>query len=81
MLTALGGTTAVFIVAFLVQLNRDELISRITRSTPNRFTPDITFLHGTLTYVLPIVAGLMMQVPFVTSTLRSLFDPLFHILK
>ena len=80
MLTVLGGTTAAFIVAFLVQLNRDELVSRITRSTPNRFTPDLTFLHGTVAYVLPIVGGLMLQFPFLTSALRSLFDPLFHIL-
>lgn len=81
MLTALGGTAAAFIVAFLVQLNRDELISRITRSTPNRFTPDLTFLSGAVTYVLPILGGLMLQFPFVTSSLRSLIDPLFHIMK
>src|SRR5262249_32792335 len=48
-LTALCGAVAVFIVVFLVQVNRDELVSRITRGTPNRFTPDLGFLHGTLT--------------------------------
>lgn len=79
-LTFLAGSIAVFILTFLVQLNRDELISRITRSAPNRFTPDLSFLHGTTAYVLPILAGLMVQLPLVTSTLRSLLDPLFHIL-
>ena len=74
------GLTGI-ILTFLVQLNRDELISRITRSAPNRFTPDLSFLHGTTAYVLPILAGLMVQLPLVTSTLRSLLDPLFHILK
>jgi hypothetical protein len=80
-LTVLGGGIATLIIAFLIQLNRDELVSRITRSTPNRFTPDISFLHGTAAYVLPIVVGLMVQFPIITSTLRSLFDPLFHIIK
>jgi hypothetical protein len=80
-LTVLSVGTAAVIVSFLVQLNRDELVSRITRSTPNRFTPDFSFLQGTFVYVLPIVAGLMVQFPLVTSTLRSLLDPLFHIIK
>jgi hypothetical protein len=80
-LTVLAGGIAVFILSFLIQLNRDELISRITRSTPNRFTPDLTFLHGTAAYILPILAGLMVQFPFVTATLRNLLDPLFHIIK
>ena len=66
---------------FLVQLNRDEMISRITRSAPNRFTPDLAFLQGSVAYVLPIVAAFMVQFPMVTSTLRTLFDPLFHIIK
>ncbi len=80
-LTALGALTAGGIVTFLVQLNRDELISRINRTTPDRFTPDLAFLQGAATYVLPILAALMVQFPIVTSTLRSLLDPLFHIVK
>jgi hypothetical protein len=80
-LTTLGGVTALAIVAFLVQINRDELISRITRSAPNRFTPDLGFLQGAVTYVLPIAVAFMVQFPFVTSTLRSLLDPLFHIIR
>ena len=80
-LMLLAGTTAAFIMTFLYQLNRDELISRITRSTPNRFTPDLAFVNGAAAYVLPILAGLMLQFPYVTSTLRSLVDPLFHVIK
>src|SRR6185437_13614234 len=57
-LTVLGGATAACIVAFLVQLNRDELVSRITRGTPNRFTPDLAVVHGAAAYVLPILAAL-----------------------
>ncbi len=80
-LTLLAGGIALFILAFLIQVNQDELVSRIKRSTPNRFTPDLSFLHGTTAYILPIVAGVMVQFPLVTSTLRSMLDPLFHIIK
>jgi hypothetical protein len=80
-LTALTGAVAVFIVVFLVQVNRNELISRITRSTPNRFTPDLGFVHGATTYVLPIVGGLLVQFPFFASGLRSLFEPLLHVVR
>ncbi len=78
-LTCLGGTAVVVIVSFLIHLNRDELISRITHTTPNRFSLDLPFIHGTATFVLPIVAGLMVQFPWVTGMLRSLIEPLFHI--
>jgi hypothetical protein len=80
-LTVLAAIVIWFMVSFLFQLNKDELVSRITRTTPNRFTPDWTFVQATATYVLPILAAFMIQFPFVTSTLRSLFDPLFHIIK
>ena len=80
-LTVLSGATVAAIVLFLIQLNRDEVISRINRSQPNRFTPDLSFVQGAATYVLPIVAAFMVQFPIVTSTLRSLIDPLFHIVR
>jgi hypothetical protein len=80
-LTVLAAVASGAIGVFLVQLNRDELISRITRSAPNRFTPDLAFFQGAITYILPIVAALSVQFPFVTSSLRSLIDPLFHIIK
>ncbi len=80
-LTLLGGLVAAGIGVFLVQLNRDELISRVTRTAPNRFTPDLAFFQGAVTYVLPILAAVTFQFPFVTSSFRSLFDPLFHIIR
>jgi hypothetical protein len=64
-----------------VQVNRNELVSRIMRSTPNRFTPDLGFLKGATTYVLPIVGGLMVQFPFFASGLRALFEPLLHVIR
>jgi hypothetical protein len=80
-LAILGGAVAVFMVVFLVQANRDELISRITGTTPNRFTPDLGFLQTTANYVLPIIGGILLQFPFFTSGLRALAEPLFHIIR
>jgi hypothetical protein len=80
-LTTLCGAVAIFIVVLLVQVNRNELISRIRRSTPNRFTPDLSFLQGATAYVLPIVGGLMVQFPFFASGLRGLFEPLLHVIR
>jgi hypothetical protein len=81
LLTALGAVVATAIVVFLVQVNRDELVSRITRSIPHQFTPDFAFVQGAATYVLPIVGALLIQFPFFTSMLRSFVAPLFHIIK
>jgi hypothetical protein len=80
-LTALGGTVAVLIVVFLVQFNRDELVSRVTRTTPGRFTPDLHFVQGAATYVLPIVGALMVQFPFFASGVSSLVAPIVHIIR
>jgi hypothetical protein len=81
LMTSLAAAVAVFMVGFLVQVNRDELVSRITRTTPNRFTPDLGFLQATGHYVLPIVGGLLLQFSFFTSSLRAMLAPLFHILR
>jgi hypothetical protein len=79
-LSLLTWTVLVAIVCFLVQINSDELVSRISKTTPNRFTPDLAFIQGAGAFVLPIVAGLMVQFPFVASSVRSLLEPLFHII-
>jgi hypothetical protein len=80
-LTILGGAVAVLTISFLFQFNRDELVSRISHSTPNRFTPDPAFINAAATYVLPIALGLMVQFPFFASGVRSLIEPLFHIIR
>jgi hypothetical protein len=77
-LVALTGTAAVAMIVWLVQMNRDELVSRIVQSTPNRFTPDLAFVQSTATYVLPIVAVLVMQFPSVGAAIRNVLDPLLH---
>lgn len=77
-LLALLGAIVVSIVYVLVQINRDELISRISKTTPNRFTPDADFLGSVGTYVLPVVAILVIQL---TGTFRFLVEPLVRMLR
>jgi hypothetical protein len=78
-LFGLTGTVAVSMIVWLVQINRDELVSRIERSSPNRFTPDLAFIQGTAAYVLPIVGVLLVQFPSVGSSVRAVLEPLTHI--
>jgi hypothetical protein len=80
-LTTLATAVVVVMVWFLIDLNKDELVSRIGRSTPNRFTPDWGFLQAAGVYVLPILGGLMIQFPFFSGHLRSLLDPLLHVIR
>jgi hypothetical protein len=62
----------------LVQVNRDELLSRIAGSTPNRFNLDAGFIHSVFTYVVPTVGVVALQL---TGTFRFLLEPLLRVLK
>jgi hypothetical protein len=77
-LVALLLATAVGLVYVLYRINRDGLVSRITRTVPHRFTPDMGFLSSVSVYVLPIVAILLAQVlglfRFVVEPIIGLFQ-------
>jgi hypothetical protein len=69
------------IVYVLVQMNRDELMSRISKTTPNKFTPDTDFFRGVATYAVPLLGVLAAQFPEVWDLIRSLLDPILRALK
>jgi hypothetical protein len=62
----------------LFQINRDGPVSRITQTTPNRFTLDMGFFASVATYMLPIVVVLLAQVfglfRFVLEPILGLFQ-------
>jgi hypothetical protein len=66
------------ILYVLIQINRNGLLSRIVRSTPDRFTPDTGFLTSVGTYVLPLLAVLLLHV---LGLFRVVLDPLFALLR
>ncbi|MBV8231060.1 MAG: hypothetical protein JO329_13825, partial [Planctomycetaceae bacterium] len=81
LLTALALLTAVavtVIVVIDVQVNRDEVISRMKKKTPDRFALDRQFVTTLVTRVLPLV-GLLVTLSYGMSDLiRSLLEPLFR---
>jgi hypothetical protein len=64
------------------QMNRNEILSRIGKTTPGRITWDARFIVNVLTFgVLPILTLLGSEFPELRSTLFSWLDPLKTILK
>jgi hypothetical protein len=64
----------------LVAINRDEVMSHISGSTPNQFSPDLTFFKQVGQYVVPIVGLLAVQFQSVGSFLRSMLEPLLRMM-
>jgi hypothetical protein len=75
-LSMMGG-----VVVVLVQMNRDELLCRISGSTPNRFTLDRTFIFSVVKYIVPLVALLVTQFADVSDLLYTWIEPVIRILK
>jgi hypothetical protein len=66
------------IVYVLYRINRDGLVSRISRTTPNRFTPDLGFFSSLTTFVLPIVTVVLLQV---LGVFRFIMDPILALFE
>ena len=59
-----------------VQLDRDTLVSRVSRTTPGRITFDMEFLGTVALYVLPLVLIVVSQAfPQVGEYFSSLIAP------
>ena len=56
--TVLLAAVAAVVVVIAVQANRDEVLSRINKTTPNHFTLDRQFLLTLVTYVVPLLGML-----------------------
>ncbi|MDB5312249.1 MAG: hypothetical protein JWO38_6451 [Gemmataceae bacterium] len=77
-LAALLIAAVVGTVYVLYGINRDGLVSRITRSPPDRFTPDSGFFSSVAKFVLPVLAVILAQV---FGLFRFILEPilgLFH---
>jgi hypothetical protein len=68
----LAAGVAGLILWVLTEINRNELVSRITRSAPNRFSLDAAFLSNVATLVLPLV--LVISAQFAGRT-RAVVEP------
>src|SRR5262249_10209976 len=77
LLAAAGAQT----LAVFVQMERDEVLSHISGTTPNRVTFDTAFLGNVLTYVAPAAVIFLAQFGDVTNMIFGWFEPVVRALK
>jgi hypothetical protein len=78
---AMAGTVVVGIVVLLVQTDRDELISRVAKTTPHRLNLDWEFIKTAAAYVLPVLIVVLSQFPEVGDFVGGLMEPLVRALS
>lgn len=66
------------IVWVLIQVNKNEIVSRITRSTPNKFQLDWEFVHKILLYLGPILLVIGAQL---SGRARVLVEPWLNVIR
>jgi hypothetical protein len=80
--SALRAAAVVGLVVYLlVQIDRDELVSRVVDTKPNELTWDRAFVANLAKYVAPLAAVLLLNVPVVSESLRSLLEPLLRAVR
>ena len=80
LLVVLGGTVGSLIFV-LVQMNRDEVLSRIDRTEPGRVTWNFSFVMNLLTFgALPLLTLLSSEFPELRSFLFAWADPILKML-
>jgi hypothetical protein len=80
MFTAVGfaGGVICLLVWVLYQINRNELVSRVTRSTPDKFQLDLAFVQNLTVFVLPLLVVVVTQV---AGRMRSVVEPVLGWLR
>ncbi len=64
-----------------VQMERNEILSRVAPTTPNRVNLDGTFLANILAYLIPLAGLVLAQFPYVSDMLSSWFEPLARVVR
>ncbi len=77
-LLVLSGLGIAGVTYVLIEMNRDELVSRISRTTPGRFSFDTGFIGSFATYIIPTVGVLSAQL---SGSFRWALEPLLRVLK
>jgi len=76
--TGLTILVAAFLVWVLYRINRNELVSRISRTKFNSFTPDGAFLSSLMTVVVPL---LILTGTQLSGRFRVIAEPVLDILR
>jgi hypothetical protein len=77
-LIALSAAGMASVLYVLIDMNRDELVSRVTRTTPGKFSLDSGFLGSFFTYIVPAAGVLAAQL---SGSFRWVLEPLLRVMK
>jgi hypothetical protein len=77
-LLGLVGCGIAAVIYVLIEMNRDEVVSRMSRTTPGRLSLDSGFLGSFLTYVVPAIGILAAQL---SGSFRWLAEPILRVMK
>jgi hypothetical protein len=77
-LIALSAAGMAGVLYVLIDMNRDEVVSRVTKSTPGKFSFDSGFLGSFFTYIVPAAGVLIAQL---SGSFRWLLEPLVRVMK
>ena len=84
LLLGLGALILLIVLAVgmvALGVNRDELVSRVANTAPNKFKLDSRLLSSLMTYIVPLL-GVLASISFGASdTLRTLFEPILRHLQ
>jgi hypothetical protein len=74
------AVASAFLVLF-VQLERDELVSRISGTTPNHLNLNWSFLGNIVTYAVPLLGILAIASVDVSDLMHAWLEPILRVLK
>ncbi len=69
------------VVWVYIQMERDEILSRISKTKPNEIQFGASFLGRITTTLIPITGVLLAQFPFVSDGIAQFLDPIIRVLK
>jgi hypothetical protein len=77
-LIALSAAGIAGVLYVLIEMNRDEVVSRVTRTTPGKLSLDSGFIGSFFTYIVPVAGVLAAQL---SGSFRWLLEPLLRVMK
>jgi hypothetical protein len=68
-------------VTVVIQMERNEFLSRVSRTRPNKIALDPTFFTNILAFILPLLIATLAQFPFVSDTILQWLEPITRVLR
>jgi len=78
LLLGLLGAVVAGVLWVMVRINKNEIVSRITQSTPNKFEFNWTFIQATVQFVGPVAIVVAAQL---SGRLRTVLEPFMDLIK